>query len=207
MTTVPSRRDDAVLAGAALSVPRLAGAIGLVGPLSAASLVTFFAAGGPFGALNDVGNAALGVLAGSLAVGCHRAGTSAGATVATTTAAVAGGALTVVGSALVMTETTGYYLAGLVSATGFGLIGTWLVDVNLRPTEDTRAWPPGLTTLGAVAGTVMTAGLLSIPGVVARTDDLETAPWWLVASGVAWLGTYALMPAWALRLRRVLRRG
>jgi len=197
-----------VISGAAPSVPRLAGGIGVVGPLSAASLVTYFAVGGPFGALNDVGNAALGMLAGSLAVSCGRRGFP-GDTAGTvpTTAAVAGAALTVVGSALVMTETTGFYLAGLVSGSGFGLIGTWLVCLNLRLGSDARAWPPGLTILGVVAGSVMTVGLLSVPGVVARTDDMETAPWWLVASGVGWLGTYVLMPAWALRLRRVLRRG
>ena len=68
------------------------------------------------------------------------------------------------------------------------------------------ALPRNLRTLGAVAGSVMAIGLLSVPGVLDRTDDMETAPGWLVATGIAWLGTYALMPAWALRFRRVLRR-
>jgi hypothetical protein len=69
----------------------------------------------------------------------------------------------------------------------------------------TPAWPQGLTALGTAAGSVMAVGLLSVPGVVQRADDMGSAPWWLVAGGIGWLGTYALLPAWALRLRRVLR--
>ena len=203
MTTL-RRSDHSVLSGAP-NVARLAAGVGVVGPLSAGALVTFFTAGGPFGAINDAGNAVLGVLAGSLAVACHRAGTPGGASGAVGTgAAVTGAALTVVGSYLVVSETTGYYLAGLVSATGFGLIGTWLAQISLR--TGLPALPRNLRTLGAVAGSVMAIGLLSVPGVLDRTDDMETAPGWLVATGIAWLGTYALMPAWALRFRRVLRR-
>jgi hypothetical protein len=100
-----------------------------------------------------------------------------------------------------MSGTTGYYLAGLVSATGFGLIGTWLVQAGVR----TPAVPRDLRRLGVAAGAVMTVGLLGVPGILEGVDDMETAPAWLVASGIGWLGTYALMPAWALRLRRALR--
>lgn len=204
MTTVPRRSDDAVLPDAGPGLARLAGGVGLVGPLSAASLGAFFAVGGPFGAINDVGNAVLGVLAGSLAVACHRAGVPGGPSGAVgTAAAVTGAALTVAGSSLVMSGTTGYYLAGLVSATGFGLIGAWLTHASLR--TGPPALPRELRTLGAAAGSVMAVGLLSVPGVVEGVDDMETAPAWLVASGIGWLGTYALMPAWALRLRRTLR--
>ena len=200
----PARPDHAVLSGVAPSVPLLAGGVGVVGPLSAASLITFFAVGGPFGAINDVGNAVLGVLAGSLAVACHRAGAPGGTSGAVgTAAAFSGAALTVAGSYLVMSEVTGYYLAGLVSATGFGLIGTWLAHASVH--TGAPALPRNLRALGAAAGSVMAVGLLSVPGVLSGADDLESAPWWLVASGVGWLGTYALMPAWALRLRRELR--
>ena len=44
--------------------------------------------------------------------------------------AVAGAALTVVGSALVVSGTTGFFLAGLVSSLGFAGIGAWLVAAN-----------------------------------------------------------------------------
>ncbi len=204
MTTIPRRSDHVALPDAGPGLARLAGAVGLVGPASAVSLGAFFAAGGPFGALNDVGNAVLGVLAGSLAVGCHRAGASGGTSGAVgTAAAVTGAGLTVAGTALVMSETTGYYLAGLVSATGFGLIGSWLAQTSLR--SGPLALPPNLRTLGAAAGSVMALGLVSVPGVLDGVDDMEAAPVWLVASGIAWLGTYVLMPAWALRFRRGLR--
>lgn len=204
MTTIPRRSDHVALPDAGPGLARLAGGVGLVGPLSAASLVTFFAVGGPFGAVNDVGNAVLGVLAGSLAVACHRARVPGGtAGIVGTAAAVTGAALTVAGSYLVMSETTGYYLAGLVSATGFGLVGSWLAHASLRTGQP--ALPGNLRTLGVAAGSVMALGLVSIPGVIEGIDDMETAPAWLVASGIGWLGTYALMPAWALRLRRRLR--
>lgn len=204
MTTLPRRSDQVPLSGAGPSLERLAGGVGLVGPLSAASLVAFLAVGGPFGALNDAGNAVLGVLAGSLAVACHRAGAQGDTRDALAAgAAVAGSALTVAGSYLVMSETTGYYLAGLVSGTGFGLVGTWLAHASLR--SGPPGLPPKLRALGVAAGSVMALGLLGVPGVLDGTDDMEAAPAYLVASGLGWLGTYALMPAWALRLRRDLR--
>ncbi len=185
----------------------LASAIGIVGPASATALAVFFVADEPFGALNDIGNAALGVLAGSLAVGLRRAGAPPGLAGALASGAgVAGAGLTVAGSTLVLTDTTGFFLAGLVSGTGFALLGTWLVTLNRWAASTTPDWPRGLTALGTAAGSVMAVGLLSVPGVVQRADDMESAPWWLVAGGLGWLGTYALLPAWALRLRRTLRR-
>lgn len=196
--TVPV--DDATLTG-------LTSAIGIVAPASATALAVFFVADEPFGTLNDFGNAALGVLAGSLAVGLRRAGAPPGlAGALASCSGVAGAGLTVAGSALVLTDTTGFFLAGLVSGTGFALLGTWLVALNRWAATTTPAWPRTLTTLGTAAGSVMAVGLLSVPGVVQRTDDMESAPWWLVAGGLGWLGTYALLPAWAVRLRRTLRR-
>jgi hypothetical protein len=196
--TVPA--DDATLRG-------LASAIGIVGPASATALAAFFVADEPFGALNDIGNAALGVLAGALAVDLRRAGSPPGLAGALASGAgVAGAGLTVAGSALVLTDATGFFLAGLVSATGFALLGTWLVTLNRWAATAAPDWPRGLTSLGTAAGSVMAVGLLSVPGVVQRADDMESAPWWLVAGGLGWLGTYVLLPAWTLRLRRTLRR-
>ncbi len=206
MSTVPQLRNDAALPTEHRTLTGIATAIGVVGPASATALVVFFVADEPFGALNDVGNAALGVLAGSLAVSLRREGMPPDlpGTLATG-AGVVGAALTVAGSALVLTDTTGFFLAGLVSGTGFALVGTWLVTLNRWAATATPAWPRGLTTLGTVAGSVMAIGLLSVPGVVQRIDDMESAPGWLVAGGLGWLGTYVLLPAWAVRLRRALR--
>src|SRR5262245_57975684 len=97
---------------------RLAAAIGAVAAGSAACLATFFVVGNPFGTLNDVGNAVTGVLSAALAWRCRTVmpGRSGGLAVG---AATTGGALTVVASGLVVSGTTGYFLAGLVSSVGF----------------------------------------------------------------------------------------
>lgn len=181
--------------------------VGWVGLVALVSLVLFFVVGGPFGVINDVSNAALAVLAGTLAATWRRsaARTSPSVRVATVVALV-GAAVAVVGSLLVVLDVTGYFLAGLVSASGFGLVGTWLVAANLAVDK-----PPGLspsraqTILGVVAGSVMAVGLLNLPGVARGIDDQTTAPPWLLAVGLCWGGTYLLMPIWGLRLRRSSR--
>jgi hypothetical protein len=46
----------------------------------------------------------------------------------------------------------------------------------------------------------MGLGVLALPGAVAGVDDIATAPWHALVSGVAWLGLYLLYPWWCLRL-------
>ena len=68
--------------------------------------------------------------------------------------------------------------------------------------------PPGIsssrsqTILGVVAGSVMAAGLVNVPGIVMGLDDQAAAPVWLLAAGPCWAGTYLLMPIWCIRLGR-----
>jgi len=182
----------------------VATAVAWVGVVALVSLVVFFAVGGPFGFVNDVSNAALGVLAGTLAVTWLRRAPRPRSSlrVATVLALVGVGAV-VVGSVLVVFDVTGYFLAGLVSASGFALVGVWLVAANLA-----SARPPGvrssrpLTTLGVVAGSVMALGLVNVAGIVQGIDDQATAPLWLLAAGTCWAGTYLLLPIWCLRLTR-----
>jgi hypothetical protein len=45
----------------------------------------------------------------------------------------------------------------------------------------------------------MALGLFNIPGIVQGLDDLDAAPIWLLAAGICWAGTYALLPLWAFR--------
>ena len=73
---------------------RLALAIGAVAVGSAACLATYFAVGGPFGTINDIGNAATGVLSAGLAWRLRRQIPGRAGDVAVG-AAVAGAALTV----------------------------------------------------------------------------------------------------------------
>ena len=118
---------------------RLALAIGIVAAGSAVCLATYFAIQGPFGTINDLGNGTAGVLSAGLAWRLRRqlSGTKGQVAVG---AAIVGAALTVTGSALVISETTGFFLAGLVSSLGFAGIGTWLIALNRSETA-VVAWP------------------------------------------------------------------
>jgi hypothetical protein len=181
--------------------------VGWVGILALASLIVFFLAGGPFGFINDVSNAVLAALGGTLAAIWLRSTSPSRPVLRVTTAlALIGVAAAVIGSTLIIFDITGYFLAGLVSASGFALIGTWLIAANLsaeRPPGISRSRPQ--TILGVVAGSVMAIGLVNVPGIAMGIDDQGAAPLWLLAAGPCWAGTYLLMPIWCLRLHRSAR--
>ena len=182
---------------------RLALAVGVVAVGSAVSLATEFAVQGPFGTINDIGNGAIGVLSACLAwrLRGRIAGRAGGVAVS---AAIAGAATTVVGSALVVSDTTGFFLAGLVSSVGFAGIGTWLVLLNRS--DAVAGWPRRLLGLGTVAGALMALGVLAAPGIVLRLDDMATAPAWVWVGSFGWLGTFVVYPAWAIWLASVATR-
>jgi hypothetical protein len=186
--------DDAYAQGTG----RLAIAAGLVAAGSAACLATYFVVGGPIGTINDIGNAATGLLGAALAWRLRRylSGRAHDLAVA---AAISGAAVAFVGSALVVSGTTGFFLAGLVSSLGFAGIGTWLVAIN-RSGDSVLAWPRRLRWLGILGGTLMVLGIVSVPGIVLGLDDLEAAPAWVWIGFLGWLGIYVTYPAWALWL-------
>ncbi|MGW6196537.1 hypothetical protein ACWF0M_10380 [Kribbella sp. NPDC055110] len=161
---------------------------GIVGLATCACLIVFYAAGEPFGVINDLGNALLGLLSLTLAW-LLRSGRRA---VLLGVAAV-GAVLTVLGTVFVLTGITGFYLAGLWSSFGFALIGVWLVGIS-------RIGLPRLRRAALVAGLVMLLGLVGVPGILMGLDDMDTAPAWTFVAGVSWAGTYLLFPAWSLRL-------
>jgi hypothetical protein len=89
---------------------RLAIVVGVVAFASATSLAIDFVAPGPIGRLNDLGNGLVGILSGLLAWALrHRILGAASGTLALG-AAVLGAAITVVGSSLVLSGTTGFFL-------------------------------------------------------------------------------------------------
>lgn len=175
---------------------RLALGVGAVAAGSAVCLATYFAVQGPFGTINDVGNAATGILSGVLAWRLRRqvAGRGEGVAVG---AALVGAAITVIGSALVVSGTTGFFLAGLVSSVGFAGIGTWLVVLNRSAGED-APWPRRHRSLGVAAGALMALGVVMVPGIFLRLDDMATAPAWVWVGYLGWLGIYVVYPAWAI---------
>ncbi|MGW7686844.1 hypothetical protein ACWGID_39260 [Kribbella sp. NPDC054772] len=174
------------------SLAPVARAHSIVGFTTCACLLVFYAAGEPFGVFNDVGNAVLGVLSLVLAR-CLLApipeqediGSAMVRRGLLLAAAAAGAALTVVGTVLVLTGVTGFYLAGLWSSLGFALIGIWLIGVR-----------------GILPGVVMLLGLVGLPGILIGLDDMDSAPPWAFVAGLSWAGTYLLFPTWSLRLAR-----
>lgn len=182
--------------GRARDTGRLALAIGVVAAGSAVCLATYFAVRGPFGTINDLGNATTGVLSGWLAWRLRgllpgRAGDIA------VGAALVGAALTVVGSALVVSGTTGFLFAGLVSSVGFAGIGAWLVVAN-RSAGAVAAWPRRLRSVGLVSGGLMAVGIVAAPGIPLGLDDMTTAPAWIWIGFLGWLGIFVVYPAWAI---------
>jgi hypothetical protein len=161
-------------------------AVGVCAVASAVALAIFFMAGGPFGTINDVLNAVLAVLSGYLA--WRLSGHALLAYVA-----LLGEVIAVIGSVLVISRITGFFFAGMVSSLGFALIGFWLLAYCWSSST-----PSSLRWLGVVAGALMVTGLLAIPGIVLRLDDMNQAPAWIWAGFVSWLGIYVAYPAWAI---------
>lgn len=175
---------------------RLAIVTGVVALASFASLFIFFTVGGLFGPLNDAGNGLTGLLTAALA--WRLGGGVAGRT--GVWLAVAGGLITVIGSALILSGTTGFFFAGLVSSAGFGLVGAWLVSFNRGPA--TVEWPRLRVSLGTIAGVLMLFGLVTAPGIAMGLDDMDAAPAWLWLGFIGWLGSFAAYPVWAIWLGR-----
>lgn len=46
----------------------------------------------------------------------------------------------------------------------------------------------------------MAAGVAAVPGIALRLDDMETAPGWVWIGFIGWLGTFVVLPAWAIWL-------
>jgi hypothetical protein len=116
-------------------------------------------------------------------------------------AATVGGLVMMTGSILIIFDITGWYLAGLVSTTGSALIGIWLLVANRLQRYSARL-PRRLIMLGMTSAIFMILGWLAVPGVIARIDDPELAPWFVNAGLLNWMGTYLLYPVWCLWLSR-----
>ena len=174
----------------------LGGAVALI---SVVSLAAFFAVGGPFGAINDWTIGVFGFLTGLLAVGLSRRDgtTRTPRGIVPIGFAVIGAAIVVVGSALVISDTTGFLLAGLVESLGFALIGVWLIVLNRSIAGATR-WPRRLPGLGIVAGLVMAIGFVVVPGIATGLDDMDSAPPWVWLGFLGWVGIFFLYPVWSI---------
>jgi hypothetical protein len=117
-------------------------------------------------------------------------------------AAIVGAALTVAGSALVISDTTGFFYAGLVSSVGFAGIGAWLVVLN-RGDAMAALLPRRLRSLGIAAGALMAIGIAAAPGIVLGLDDMAAAPAPVWIGLLGWLGIFVAYPAWTIWLASV----
>jgi hypothetical protein len=161
-------------------------AVGAVAILSAVSLALFFAVQGPFGVINDVLNGVLAILSGALAW-------TLSGSVALVYVAFLGAVIAVAGSTLVITGIAGFFLAGLVSSAGFALIGAWLLWYSWS-----MSGASSLRWLGIAAGFLMVLGIVVLPGIAMRLDDMSKAPSWVWIGFVSWLGIYVAFPAWSI---------
>ena len=177
----------------------LAIVLAVVAVATVVSLVIFFTVGGPFGSLNDAGNALIGLLSAALAI--MLVSQAGGWTAAV--AAVIGAALMVWGSWLVMSGTTGFVLAGFVSTAGFGFIGLWLALVAWEPTAE-ALFGPLLAVARIAAVAMIIGGLVAIPAGLMRIDSYESMPGWVWLFSIGWLGVYVLYPVVTFGLGRNL---
>jgi len=137
--------------------------------------------GGLFGTLNDVCVALGGILSGGLVwklYPTHRSHAPRESRI-TLGIGLVGACLVPIGSGLVIFNVTGWFLAGLVTTFGYAMIGLWLLELN-NSALHWIAFPRGLAQYGIVTGWIMAIGLLAAPGILARTDSIETAQWFVL---------------------------
>ncbi len=188
------------------AIGRIAIAVGIVELIGLVFIAIFYgfieSFGGPFGTLNDLCVALGGILSGALVWTLYSTQRLGGRLAVGS--GIVGALLAPLGSALVITNVTGWFLAGLVTTFGYALIGLWLLTVN-RSSRSLTTVPRGLARFGMLAGGVMAVGLLVAPGILARIDAPEVAPWFVQAGlylgGLAW---NILYPIWCIWFGRLL---
>jgi hypothetical protein len=193
---------------------RLALAAALTGGLALVFLAVMFAFHAAkmsslfFGTLNDIANAALALLGVSLAVLMFSRFRSQLGVVHSICLilAILGGLLAAWGSFLVISHRSGFTLAGLCTAAGFGLIGIWVFSSSLA-LGGSGLFTPGLFAFGLLTGLVMVVGLGGLPSLVRGVDAFDHIPLvqrilWSVGS-MAWL---VLQPIWYYLLSRFFAR-
>lgn len=192
------------------TIGRIAISVGIVELIGLAFIAIFYAFidsfGEPFGTLNDLCVALGGILSGWLVWKLHPTqGANAGGESSLGRASgLAGAVLAPLGSALVISNVTGWFLAGLVTTLGYALIGLWLLLLNTSA-RSSGAVPRSLDRFGILTGVAMAIGLLAAPGIFAGIDAEETAPWFvLVGLFLGGLGWNILYPIWCISFGRLL---
>jgi hypothetical protein len=179
---------------------------GTVGLLGFVFIILFFAAGQPFGTMNDfcIGLAAvMSLVVVWMLLPILHAQSPLLSRIAFVIAAI-GAVLVVVGSALAIFGVKGWYLSGLYMAAGNAMIGLWLLGLSYSGLKGSYL-PHGLGIFGVTIGVIMTLGLVAIPGILKGIDTSEyeisivNLIWWV--SSIGYLAGY---PVWCVLLGRTL---
>jgi len=185
-------------------IRRLATAIAVVGLVNVTTIILMYTVAGFFGPLNDVGNGTEGVLLAVLAWRLAPVARSSSPDLARAgvLAATAGATIVVLGSLLVLSGRTGWFLAGHVTMLGYAILGPWVIGIN-GIAQRGAWWPQPVTTLGRLAGLAMLCGVFAIPAILSGLDDPRHTPWFVIVSYGGGVGWFLLVPVWSLRLGRL----
>ena len=154
-------RADPIVQRASRRVRQAALAVAVADLSAVLCLALFAIIGEPLGTINDVANAAVGMLSALLAWQLWLIAPSSRYGRFGLMCAALGAAAMTTGSVLVIFDVTGWFLAGLVSAVGAALIGLWLLAAN--GVGSLPAEQPGVARLGMVTGGVLLVGLAGRP--------------------------------------------
>ena len=186
------------------AISRLTVAMGITAIVSIVSLILFFIFGGFWGPLNDLTIAVFALMSAALAWLFHpffRA-QSPRLSYSMLIAAIAGAVIACIGSALVMSGTTSWQLAGSVNAMGYAFIGVWLLAFNFYA-RLTDVFPQNLTRLGQISGALSAFGLLNMLGIFGLVDAQSDVSWLLYLAQFGGLGEILLL-VWTVWLGRVI---
>src|SRR6185503_21181554 len=108
-------------------------------------------------------------------------------------------AVAVLGSGLVISGVTDWFLAGVISILGYAFLGVWMVAANYGA-RSVRAWPNTLASFGLLIGAIMCVGFLALLAFRGGVGSPASAPWFIWAAYANGVGWFILLPIWNYRL-------
>ena len=181
-------------------------ATGIAGLLGLVFIILFFTVGRPFGTLNDIFIGLTAILSAVLVWLLLPNFSAAPRFLAQALVFVAllGSLVVVVGSVLVISRITGWYLAGLYMAAGNALIGLWLIGLSWSALR-ADLMPQSLAIFGLITGLILALGLAAVPGIIQRLDpDAYSMSILNIIWGTSALGWLVLYPIWCILVGRLL---
>jgi hypothetical protein len=183
-------------------------ATGIVGIFGFIFIILFFTVGQPFGTFNDICislTALLSVILVWMMYPGYHAQIPLFSKIAILIATI-GAILVLIGSALAISGSKGWFLSGLYMAAGNAMIGLWLLVLSYSALRS-NSLPHSLVIFGFISGLILALGLVTIPGILRGIDTQEyeltivNSIWWASS-----LGYLALYPTWCILLGRTLLR-